>query len=73
MTLLVVCLIIFSSSFVLSCSFFITLIGFIVWLFMFCLIIGKRICFFFIMWLESFLCSMVRYFVSFFGTFGLSA
>nr|AAY55532.1 IP03643p [Drosophila melanogaster] len=50
-----------------------TLIGPIAWLPMPCLIIGKRICSSFIMWLESSSCSMVRYFVSPFGTLGLSA
>ena len=72
-TLLVVCLITSSSSPASSCSLSITLIGPIAWLPMPCLIIGKRICSSFIMWLESSSCSIVRYFVSPFGTLGLSA
>ena len=72
-TLLVVCLITSSSSPASSCSLSITLIGPIAWLPMPCLIIGKRICSSFIIWLESSSCSIVRYFVSPFGTLGLSA
>ena len=72
-TLLVVCLITSSSSPASSCSLSITLMGPIAWLPMPCLIIGKRICSSFIMWLESSSCSMVRYFARPRGTEGLSA
>jgi amino acid transporter len=72
-TLWVVCLITSSSSPASSCSLSITLIGPIAWLPIPCLIIGKRICSSFIMWLESSSCSMVRYFARPRGTEGLSA
>ena len=72
-TLWVVCLITSSSSPASSCSLSITLMGPIAWLPIPCLIIGKRICSSFIMWLESSSCSRVRYFARPRGTEGLSA